>query len=604
MKHHKRMLALGITLFLILNTAWTALADSDGDPHKGNEIVFLLDTSVSMNHYDKDHMVMDALRQTMYGLPPRDQIGLVAYNTELQAVAPIGAGREELEAQLEGISYTGYTNAVDGLYQAVALFSTDPEVSGRYIVMLTDGEIDMPDEERREESRRRYEEAAGLAKEKGIPIYIVAIGEASAGGRLHIFDGAEITDGAIYWEGQSGSVSQIMNRIVKERMRIPHQVLTGIHDKAAGRGEIRQEILPGLSHLKLVLTGSKELKEVSVRTPGGREERITGERFLILELDSPPPGELFISYETEEAADVEAYRISQYVAAPKVTVSCWSEELPRSEEEVKKNIPPVYKHYAEAAIQLVTVTEEQENLWGQDRFEGREMHYTINGIPYSGQIQQGQLRQTLPVDSVDELEVTVELEETEEIYELQQPVRIQIEKPSDPVFVPVIDYRPLLGILCGLFLSLFVLLLIWFRKKSRMPGRTEQKINPKAEPFSGKLMLYAVRTPGGRDIPPQTYRLFGHSSGSLTLKQILEDCGINLGQAGGEHILFYPGSDHALMIVDQSEGCTVMRGMEIVKKGLEYPVYYHGKLTISFADGETEMEIHYKSLKPSEKQGL
>lgn len=603
MKHFK-MMVVGITLFLILNTALIVLADSDGGNHdKGNEIVFLLDTSVSMKHYDKDKAIMDALRQTMYGLPSRDKIGFVAYNTELQAVVPLGAGTKELEEQLEGISYAGYTNAGEGLRQAVGLFSEDPEVDARYIVMLTDGEIDMPDVERREGSRSLYEEAVSLAKEKGIQIYIVAIGEASAGRRLHIFDGAEMTDGAIYWEGQSGSISKIMSRIVKERMKIPLRNLTGFHDGTAGRGEIREEIPSGLSRLKLVITGNKELKEVSVRTPDGNEEQITGQQFLILDLAHPSPGELFIRYETEENADVEAYVISEYTAAPKVTVNCWPEEVPRSEEEVKKNVPPVYEHAAEAVIQLVAATEEQENLWEQDGFEDREIHYTINGTPYSSRIQQGELRQNLLVDSVDELEVTVELGETEEIYYLQQPVRVMIEKPPDPVFVPKTDYHPLIGILCCLFLALFALLMFWLRKKNHGSDSAEQKTNLKSEPFSGKLNLYAVRTAGDKEIPPQTYRLFGCLSGRLTLKQVLEACGIRLEQVGAENIMLYPGPNHSLMIMDQSEGCTVMRGMEIVKKGIGYPVYYQGKITVSFADEETEIELHYKNLKPSERQG-
>lgn len=77
----------------------------------------------------------------MYGLPSYAQAGFVAYNTEIQAAIPIGAKTEQIEEQLGAIVYGGYTNAGEGLSQAVKLFSGSRENKESYIVMLTDGEI-------------------------------------------------------------------------------------------------------------------------------------------------------------------------------------------------------------------------------------------------------------------------------------------------------------------------------------------------------------------------------------------------------------------------------------------------------------------------------
>ena len=131
---------------------------------------------------------------------------------------------------------------------------------------------------------------------------------------------------------------------------------------------------------------------------------------------------------------------------------------------------------------------------------------------------------------------------------------------------------------------------------------TAQKVETKSCAYSGKLNLYMVRTVDGRDVPPQTYRLFGRRSGRITLQQILGDCKIRVKKGEAEDIVLYPGSDHTVIIMDQSEKCTVMRGMEILKKGMGYPVFYNEKVTVSFEDGETELELHYKSLKPSEME--
>ena len=117
------------------------------------EVVFLIDTSVSMNTLDREQEVITIIRQAAEKLQENCRVGMVAYNTELQAVVPLGAEMEELSQQLEMIQYYGYTNAGAGLEQAVQLFrqgeeapedGAAAEVTEQYIIMLSDGEIDMP----------------------------------------------------------------------------------------------------------------------------------------------------------------------------------------------------------------------------------------------------------------------------------------------------------------------------------------------------------------------------------------------------------------------------------------------------------------------------
>lgn len=189
MKHRHIVIMLGIVAITVLRASGLAWADESehyaaAQKEMQKEIVFLLDTSVSMAAQDKEQKVTDAIRQAVYGLPSDAQAGFVAYNTEIQAAIPIGAKTEQIEEQLGAIIYGGYTNAGEGLSQAVKLFSGSRENKESYIVMLTDGEIDMPDRRRREVSRKLYSEAVEQAKAKGIKIYVVAIG--SEIGRAHV----------------------------------------------------------------------------------------------------------------------------------------------------------------------------------------------------------------------------------------------------------------------------------------------------------------------------------------------------------------------------------------------------------------------------------
>ena len=59
--------------------------DEDGYNTRAGEIVFLLDTSVSMNTQDPDRLAVDAVREIWYGLPENWQAGLIAYGTDIQA---------------------------------------------------------------------------------------------------------------------------------------------------------------------------------------------------------------------------------------------------------------------------------------------------------------------------------------------------------------------------------------------------------------------------------------------------------------------------------------------------------------------------------------
>ena len=54
------------------------------------EIVFLLDTSVSMNDTDPDKLSPDCIEALIRLLSDEDKFGLVTYNDNLQLVEPLG----------------------------------------------------------------------------------------------------------------------------------------------------------------------------------------------------------------------------------------------------------------------------------------------------------------------------------------------------------------------------------------------------------------------------------------------------------------------------------------------------------------------------------
>ena len=601
----KRFLAAGcllVTLLLAGNLRSFAREDSPraDTAAGGGELIFLLDTSVSMNSQDQDRAAIEAIRQTLYSLPSGYRSGLVAYHTEIQAAVPLDAGAEALEQELEAMEYRGYTNAGEGLRQALDLFSAREGVE-RSIILLTDGEIDMPDPQQRESSRSLYREAAEEAAGKGIRIYIVAIGTKPGNPQMHIFDGAEVTGGAVYWEGVSGSLAEILNRILTERLNLPLKEIS--QERSAGEREDAWWIsLPsGASRIRLVLMSEEELGPVTAKCQAESQRMISGKRFAAVELERPSSDQIQLCFEKAAVPAISAYLLAEYDARIQVTAQCQVRELERSAEEVKKNIPPRYEHFAELEIRAVDAADPERNLWDPERFEGTEVAYTLNRESRQGAIEKGRIRTTIPADHIGQAEITVEMEEPGAVWYISQADPVRLEKLPEPVFSPEPDYRPLWGILGLLALALAILALRGRKRDAAATGTLQSAARGKP-PFSGKLNLYVVQSRGDEDIPPQTYRLFGRAPGQVSLRRILDTCGLSLGGKEADRIRISPGTEHSLIVTDQAEECTVMRGAEILRKETGYPVYYNEKLTVTFYEEGTEIEIYYKSLKPSEKE--
>lgn len=602
-----------IIILLAVQAAFISMAQEIKEASTDNgEVVFLLDTSSSMNTQDKNRLAIDAIRQASYSLPSGYHMGAVAYNTGIQTVIPFNAKPDQWDTELEAIKYSGYTNAGEGLNQALDLFTKDLHNKERYIVMMSDGEIDMPNSRQREEARNKYTEAVKRAKEMGIKIYIIAVGSELNDPKMHIFAGAELTGGAIYWEGQSGSLTEIIERIMEDRLTLPLQEL-GITD--SNGGTFHGSVPGGAGRVKIILTNNKEMKEVTADYKAESGRTIAGKRFAVVDMIRPEPGAVDIRFTTADINGVRAYMLTEFTAEPSVSVECRIEQIPRTNEEIKKNIPPVYKHFADVTVGINSVEEgniEQTKLLTEETFDEREITYYINGIPYTDNLEQGKLYRSIPVDDVEEIEVWIDSASLgPSVWYIRQPVTVAVEKVPEPIFEPLPDYRPLWALL-GILAAAVTGLGIWWIKKNQTTviyvaqppasGEASKKMETKTCTYSGKFNFYVVRTGDGRDVAPQTYRLFGRSSGRMTLEQILTSCKIKFGKIGAGDIIFYPGPEHSVIIMDQSERCTVMRGMEILKKGMGYPIFYNEKITITFEDGETEMEIHYKNLKPSERE--
>ncbi|MDO5643385.1 MAG: VWA domain-containing protein [Paracoccus sp. (in: a-proteobacteria)] len=109
-------------------------------------LVFLIDTSGSMNFPDKLPLLKQSLRLMLGQLRPEDQVAMVAYASAAgEVLPPTPAGEQaKILAALDQLAAGGATNGMGGLEQAYAMaesMTSDGEVSR--ILLATDGDFNV-----------------------------------------------------------------------------------------------------------------------------------------------------------------------------------------------------------------------------------------------------------------------------------------------------------------------------------------------------------------------------------------------------------------------------------------------------------------------------
>ena len=170
-------------------------------------------------------------------------------------------------------------------------------------------------------------------------------------------------------------------------------------------------------------------------------------------------------------------------------------------------------------------------------------------------------------------------------------------------------YLPLYIILLILVLSIILIIFKNLDNRKRELIR-QQKIKEEREKslfkpknpytYSGKLNIYIINTKDGNDIAPQTFNLQRKETNQkITLKEILNACKIDIGDDSSQNIIFEPSANKSLNLTNNSYA-TIIKNGSLVTFEKSVNINFNEKLSIILEDEVTELELHYKSLKPSE----
>lgn len=560
------------------------------------EIVIVIDCSQSMENVDSQYKIPDFVKELSAIVPRNYDIGVVAYNEEICFSLPVGSSYEEIEEKLKDIEYKQYGNAGAGLAEAVELFEN--RSADRRILMISDGEIMMRTEEQTEESAEAYARAVEKAQNEGIVIDVVALGQKLEEGDT-VYFAAEDTDGQIYELTDSEELADLV-----EQKIIPEWNIRKSHvGTLTGTGGELSVKLPDcyMDKAKILLLGKQQNQNLTVNGKADEINIYKGENYTVVEVVRPESEELKIQMSSEQAMDVKAYLTAEY----DLLLTTGYMYVPDTGTGTGIE--------ADTGIGTAEIWLTVENPYGKNLLEGHlddsRLKVYLNEKECEYTIEDGKL--LVQEETAQDLVVALRIapDALYGNYYGAMEVSCQIIVPQ-----PIEEPEPIdwfFWLVIGVFVIAMLLLFILARKRSKaIPRRRqvidESRILPRESSsngtdFCGKIQVYVIHSKDDIDYPPESINLFARCNREMiTLEWILDTCNLPLTLKGAEKIIIRPGADKSLIIKNNSKAAALM-GRELLLKGHSYHLYYHEKVTFIFDQEDTEIEVHYKDLKPNER---
>lgn len=595
---YQKYLSLFVGLIVIVFLCMPVCAQEK--TNGGKAVVFLLDTSGSMETNDPERLAVDSIAQLIYTLPSDYRVGLVAYSTEVVAQQDLveSGHRSEIMSVADKVKYKGYSNAGAGLRCAVEMLAKD--IAGeKCIVMLSDGEILMEEDAKTESSAASYQAAIEQAKASGITIHVIGLGDEMEDMENSIFCAASETNGKSCHTAQALEIQNAIDSILIEELAIK-QSTVAIVDADGGPEEVVVELPYSYADkIRVLLTGSAPIQNLRTNFQAESAKQINGARYSLLEIENPSGGQLELNFEGTAGSQVRVNVIPEYYVIPKAEV-VYEDKLPKAEEMTDKQY---YERTARIIFTFHNADKPSVQLWDNEYFNHNKIVASINEESKELILNAGTLEMTesvadscayvvqfdyskLPVNVFGASEVQVSLE---------APPPVPMEEPQPPYV--------LIGIAIAVFLLLVIIsmaVILHLNRPKPVSKPVEERPEPGKYHYVGKINIYVTRTESGYDIPPLTYNLFRLPSGKvISLQEILEECEVQERFQGAADIYLKAGANRSLILTNNSD-CTIMKNREILMKKKSYQLSLDSKVDVAFEDEISELTFQYKDLKPSE----
>ncbi|MES1210994.1 MAG: VWA domain-containing protein, partial [Acidobacteriota bacterium] len=165
-------------------------------------------------------------------LGPQDQAAVIAFNNAPHVMVPLTGDLGRLEEGLQEVLVEGDTALYDSL--AVALLSLAQAKGQRAVLLLSDGAD--------RTSRLDFEQTLEVARQQGIAVYAIGLGQPEGEERSKLTRLAEVTGGRSFFIGGAAELAGVYERIEKElraQIRIAYQSSHNETDGAFRKVQVR-----------------------------------------------------------------------------------------------------------------------------------------------------------------------------------------------------------------------------------------------------------------------------------------------------------------------------------------------------------------------------
>lgn len=578
----KRWISVFILILILLNTFTVHASEYNTDTGE-HQILFALDCSASVTKENWREAV-DGVAMVAAMLPSNYETAVMAYNEDVVVCTDFEHMPEGQVEELRKVERKGYTNTGLALETALESFSWDASAEKR-IVIVSDGEISMRDQSATEAAVMLYEDASGSAADKNVKIDILLF--EAEGIEEQICSGSEMTEGFVYRKTDESTVEKFAETYLFDELGLK-RIMLGTSDASDQTADISlQDIFA--ENAKILLTAESEIEDVQVICQCADVSIVQGEKFAVIDLAYPIEENVVLQYALKEKGKINAYLVKEYHLSAEMDAAY--------EEEASQHI-----------IRIGIEDSKGKSIFtDEDICERVDIYINESRCNYT--VGQGMAVIPYQVQESQEVSLRVDLEGLNGLVFCNGTERsIFLELPEEEPEQNNMQYFWLclvVSVVCIIFVLLLFLLSRTKKKTKESPKDTQisQGIGEIFKyAFSGKIVVYVVKSTGGEDMPPASVNLYKREGKNpFSFEWIRDKCHIDIELKDSDKILFYGGENHTLCIRNNGDA-TLFNGKDVLLRSKKYTLNYNEKLLMIFNDGDVELEIHYKNIKPSERE--
>lgn len=559
----------------------TAFASDTDRREAKSQIIFLLDASKSMERENRWLDAADCVCMVAAFAPENCEIALLVYNEAVIYQEDFGSIDQTTRHSLEGIGLGGYTDPAAALETAQAMFTSG--VSEKRIVFISDGEISMREEAATQEAEQAFVQSAETALENGIKIDMFVLPDENTENKVSY--GTGLTAGELYTTGEDQTPEDIAVKYLFDLLRTERIDLGEARTKKGKISVDLQDIY--MQHAKILLVSDGRLQDFHVVGQCKELGTVQGNKFAAADLLNPMERQISIDYVLEERANIHAYLVKEYALSAQIKPAYTSET-------------------GNFQIQVTVLNHEHKPVLDAEELK-EQITILLDGTNVRYRVEQNMAVVSYQTAKSKHAELEVKAKGSGTIFHTSQMSgRVEL---TVPVIEEEPDYTVLWIVVAVLGAVLLLLTVLYCRKKQKKKSASSKNAAGAKNTgiseiisydFSGQVTMYLLRGEREDDLPPCSVRLFGMVHKNMPFAWLKDQCGIDYELSGADEIRFSGGKDNTLCF--KNFGCaTIMKNESILRREKKYSLSYGEKILLIFNEGKTEIELHYKNIKPGER---